>query len=62
MKSKLVSSVEKSGDVVTFDPVKAFENSYEVRHMLKIKQDEADVLNSNFRFTINEILSLKKLN
>ncbi|HSM46690.1 MAG TPA: trigger factor [Draconibacterium sp.] len=51
---------KKSGDVVIFDPVKAFENRYEVRHMLKIKQDEADVLNSNFKFTINEILRFEK--
>jgi trigger factor len=51
---------QKSGDVVIFDPVKAFENRHEVRHMLKIKQDEADVLNSNFKFTINEILRFEK--
>ena len=46
--------------MIIFDPVKAFENRHEVRHMLKIKQDEADMLNSNFRFTINEILRFEK--
>ena len=51
---------KKSGDVIIFDPVKAFENRHEVRHMLKIKQDEADVLNSNFKFTINKILRFEK--
>lgn len=51
---------KKSGDVVIFDPVKAFENRTEVRYMLKIKQDEADVLNSNFKFTVNEILRFEK--
>ncbi|HSO87143.1 MAG TPA: trigger factor [Draconibacterium sp.] len=51
---------KKSGDVVVFDPVKAFENRHEIKHMLKIKQDEADALNSNFSFTINEILKFEK--
>jgi trigger factor len=51
---------KKIGDVVIFDPVKAFENRHEVRHMLKIKQDEADALNSNFKFIINDILRFEK--
>jgi trigger factor len=51
---------KKSGDVVVFDPVKAFESRYEIRHMLKIKQDEADALNSNFKFTITEVLRFEK--
>lgn len=51
---------KKSGDIVIFDPVKAYENRYEVRHMLKIKQDQADALNSNFKFKINEILRFEK--
>lgn len=50
----------KIGDTIIFDPVKAFENRYEIRHMLKIKQDEAEALNSDFRFTINEILKFEK--
>ncbi len=51
---------KKSGDVVVFDPVKAFENRNEIKHMLKIKQEEADVLNSNFSFTVTEILKFEK--
>ncbi|TNF39933.1 MAG: trigger factor [Bacteroidetes bacterium] len=51
---------KKSGDVVVFDPVKAFENRYEIRHMLNIKQDAADSLNSSFRFTITEVLRFEK--
>ena len=49
-----------SGDVVVFDPVKAFENRHEIKHMLNIKQEEADALNSNFSFTITEILRFEK--
>lgn len=51
---------KKSGDVVVFDPVIAFENRNEIKHMLKIKQEEADVLNSNFSFTVTEILKFEK--
>ena len=51
---------KKNGDVIVFDPVKAFENRHELKHILNIKQDEADVLNSNFKFTINEILRFEK--
>lgn len=51
---------KKTGDVVVFDPAKAFENRHELKHMLKIKQEEADVLNSNFSFTITEILKFEK--
>ena len=51
---------KKKDDVIVFDPVVAFENRHEIKHMLKIKQDEADVLNSNFSFTITEILKFEK--
>lgn len=51
---------KKTGDVVVFDPAKAFENRHEIKHMMNIKQEEADVLNSNFSFTINEILKFEK--
>lgn len=51
---------KKNGDVVVFDPVTAFENRNEIKHMLKIKQEEADVLNSNFSFTVTEILRFEK--
>ncbi len=51
---------KKAGDVVVFDPAKAFENRHELKHMLKITQDQADVLNSNFSFAITEILKFEK--
>jgi trigger factor len=51
---------KKSGEVVVFDPVTAFENRNEIKRMLKIKQEEADVLNSNFSFTVTEILRFEK--
>lgn len=51
---------KKKDEVVVFDPVTAFENRHEIKHMLKIKQEEADVLNSNFKFTITEILKFEK--
>ena len=55
------SFIDKTiGDVVVFDPAKAFENRHELKHMLKIKQEEADVLNSNFSFTVTEILKFEK--
>ncbi len=50
----------KQGDVLSFDPVKAFEDRHEVGHMLNIKHDEADTLNSDFTFTITEILQFEK--
>lgn len=51
---------KKKDDVIVFDPAKAFDNRHELKHMLKIKQEEADVLNSNFSFTITEILKFEK--
>ncbi len=50
----------KKDDTLTFDPVKAFENRHEVGHMLNIKHEEADELNSEFKFTITEILQFEK--
>lgn len=51
---------KKIGDIVVFDPAKAFENRHEIKHMLNIKQEEADTLNSNFNFTVTEILRFEK--
>lgn len=51
---------KKSGDVVIFDPVKAFENRHEIGHMLNISHEQADELNSNFKFTVTEILRFEK--
>ena len=50
----------KKGDVLTFDPVKAFEDRHEVGHMLNIKHEEADTLDSEFKYTITEILQYEK--
>jgi trigger factor len=49
-----------AGDTIVFDPVKAFENRHEVGHMLKISHEEADNLNSLFKYTLTEILEFKK--
>ena len=50
----------KKDDIIIFDPVKAFENRTEVSSMLNISKEEAEVLNSEFRFTVNEILQWEK--
>ncbi len=44
-----------SGDVLVFDIKKAFPNDSEVGGLLKIKKEEAEQINGNFRFTVNEI-------
>ncbi len=51
---------KQKGDVLTFDPVKAFENRHEVGHMLNISHEAAHDLNSEFRFTVTEILRFEK--
>jgi len=51
---------KKKDDVLVFDPVKAFDNRHEVGHMLNVSHEEADELNSEFRFTITEILKFEK--
>ncbi|MCK5731167.1 MAG: trigger factor, partial [Draconibacterium sp.] len=50
----------KKDDIIIFDPVKAFENRTEVAHMLNIPKEDAEVLNSEFRFTVTEILQWEK--
>ena len=50
----------KKDDIIIFDPVKAFENRHEVSHMLNISKEEAEALNSEFRFTVTEILQFEK--
>ncbi len=50
----------KKDDIIIFDPVKAFQNRHEVGHMLNIKHDEADELNSEFKFTVTEVLQFQK--
>lgn len=51
---------KKKDDVLVFDPVKAFDNRHEVGHMLNISHEQADELNSSFKFTITEILKFEK--
>jgi trigger factor len=47
-------------DEVIFDPVKAFNDRHEVGHMLNISHEEADNLNSTFKYKIVEILEFKE--
>lgn len=50
----------KKEDIVIFNPVKAFENTNEVARMLNIKPEEAEALESDFRYTVTEILQFEK--
>lgn len=49
----------KNGEILVFDPVIAFDNRHEVGHMLNISHEEAESLNSRFRFVISEILKFE---
>ena len=51
---------KKAGDIVVFDPVKAYENKHEVGHMLNISHEEAENLSGNFSFTVVEVLRFEK--
>ena len=51
---------KKKDDVVVFDPVVAFENRHEIKHLLNIKKEEAEALNSNFSYTITEVLKFEE--
>lgn len=51
---------KKAGDVVVFDPVKAYDNKHEVGHMLNISHEAAETLSGNFQFTIEEVLRYEK--
>jgi len=50
----------QTGDYLIFDPVKIFENRKDVGYVLNIKYEEAEVLNSDFKYTITEILQYEK--
>ncbi len=50
----------KVNDVITFNPTKAFGNATEVSAMLKITKEEAEALDANFQYTINEITTFVK--
>jgi trigger factor len=58
IKNSFVGS--KKDDIIIFDPIKAFENKVEVGQMLNISKEEAEVLNSEFRYTVTEILQFEK--
>ena len=47
-------------EVVIFDPVEAYQDRHEVGHLLKISHEQADELNSVFKFTISEIQDFNK--
>jgi trigger factor len=51
---------KKAGDVVVFDPLKAYENKHEVGHMLNISHEEAENISGNFSFSIIEVLRFEK--
>lgn len=51
---------KKAGDVVVFDPLKAYDNKHEVGHMLNISHEEAENISGDFRFTIEEVLRFEK--
>ena len=51
---------KKAGDVIVFDPVKAYDNHHEVGHLLNISHEEAEKLSGNFSFTIIEVLHFEK--
>jgi trigger factor len=53
---KLVGA--KVGDVIVFNPLKATGNAIEVSSMLGITKEVAEGLDSDFRFTINEISTM----
>lgn len=51
---------KKKEDVITFDPVKAYQNRHEVGHLLKISHEQADNLKSSFNFKVKEITRFEK--
>ena len=58
MKEKKVAKSfygKKLGDVVTFNPMKAYDSAVEVASMLSIKKEEAENLQADFTFEIQKI-------
>jgi trigger factor len=51
---------KKAGDTLAFNPVKAYEDRHEVSHLLSISHEAAEELNSDFSFTISQILNFRK--
>lgn len=56
-KKKLLGA--KAGDVIVFDPKKAFPNDSEISHLLKITKEEAEALTGDFQYTITEVTEFK---
>lgn len=52
-KAKFVGA--KKGDIITFNPKKAFQSEAEISSLLKISKEEAAAIESDFTFTITEI-------
>lgn len=51
----------KAGDIITFNPKKAYPNSnVEVSSLLKVSKEEADKIDADFSFQITEITRYKK--
>ena len=55
-----VFKTAKKGDVITFNPLKAFENETEVAALLGIDKENRDLLKSDYTFQIDEILRFRK--
>jgi trigger factor len=51
---------KKAGDVLVFDPIKAYDNRHEVSHLLNISHEAAETLSGNFSFAIVEVLRFEK--
>ncbi|MEI8085069.1 MAG: trigger factor [Paludibacter sp.] len=45
----------KKGDLVTFNPAKAFENESEISSLLKVSKDEAKLIDADFQLKIESI-------
>ena len=55
-----VFKTAKKGDIITFNPLKTFENETEVAALLGIEKENRELLKSDYTFEINEILRFKK--
>jgi len=55
-----VFKTAKKGDIITFNPLKTFENETEVAALLGIEKENRELLKSDYTFEIDEILRFKK--
>ena len=51
---------KKVGDVVTFNPAKAYDNESEIASLLKISKEDAKNITGDFTFTISEIMRFEE--